>query len=276
MASSKTRTNQPVDAADPVLGRYRQLAAVLADTAAAIPRLLSGQRELRAQVGRAEIEGGDAQRERLEAVNQQLASAARQRAAACDSVVALAGDLRAARAAAAQELAEIAQSVANDFALRWARATETLGNLIAESGVLAAALRTPIPCAAPYVPVLSPDGTKMLVSFAGHLRPDAVTLPPEVARITARLDQLDGALTTAAAVAQANELTERHRALCRVRRSPERMDGLYAVLKDFDYLGTRFTRGMLIDRTVLPDGPLYRFQVGKDLRAVEDAATVAA
>jgi hypothetical protein len=53
------------------------------------------------------------------------------------------------------------------------------------------------------------------------------------------------------------------------------MQGTFEVMRDFDYLGTRFTRGMLIDRSVLPDGALYRFQVGRDLRVLEDSAVAA-
>jgi hypothetical protein len=272
------RNNQPVeDAADPV-PRYRQYAEVLTATGSTIPRLLAERRELQSQLGRSEITGTDVQatKGRLTTITAALESAGRQRSAACDGLLALAGDLRAARAAAAGELQQIAQTTVADFHLRWARATETLGNLIAESGVLGAALRTPIPTPAPYIPVLSADGTRMLVSFAGHLLPDKVALPPQVAGITARLDALDAAATLAAGIAQSVELTQRHYALCRQRRAPERMEGLFVVLKDFTYLGTEFKRGQLVDRCVLPDGALYRFQVGKDLRAVEDSTSVAA
>jgi hypothetical protein len=114
------------------------------------------------------------------------------------------------------------------------------------------------------------------VAYSGHIRPDAVALPPEVAGISARLDQLDAAATLAAGIAQSVELTQRHYALCRQRRMPERMEGLFVVLRDFTYLGTEFKRGQLVDRSVLPDGALYRCQLARELRAAEDAGTVAA
>jgi hypothetical protein len=54
------------------------------------------------------------------------------------------------------------------------------------------------------------------------------------------------------------------------------MEGLFVVLRDFTYLGTEFKRGQLVDRSVLPDGVLYRCQLARELRAVEDSASVAA
>jgi hypothetical protein len=254
------------------------LAAALAETGTSIPRLLREQRELRSQVGAAEVEGGDIQtlRGRLDGVSNALTGAARQRAAASDGLLAMAGDLRAARAVAAEALTKIAKAAVDDFGLRWARATQELGRLIAEAGALAAALRTPVSTPAPYIPVLSPDGTKMLVSYSGNLRPDVVSLAPEVAEITHRLDAIDGALALAGAIAQSRELDERHHALCRQRRTVARMDGLYEAVKNFSYLGSEFARGMLIDRTVIPDGALYRCQVARELRAVEDSASAAA
>jgi hypothetical protein len=184
-------------------------------------------------------------------------------------------ELRQGRASAAQELAAVAQATVADFQMRWARACAQLGALVAEAGVLGAALRTQVRTPAPYSPALSPDGLSMRVVFSGSIQPDSVSLPPEVTGIIARLDQLDDAMALIAGLGQAAELTQRHRALCQQRRVPSRMEGLYEVVRNFSYLGTEFARGMLVDRSVLPDGALYRFQLGRDLRVVEDAAQAA-
>jgi hypothetical protein len=108
------------------------------------------------------------------------------------------------------------------------------------------------------------------------LQVDGVALPPEVAQITRTIDAVDAALALVAGLGQSVELTARHNALCRQRRTEARLQGTFEVVRDFDYRGTRFTRGMLIDRSVLPDGSLYRFLIGRDLRVLEDSATVAA
>jgi hypothetical protein len=274
----KTKSNPSEPApADPVLVRYRQYAEVLTGTGTAIPKLLAEQRTLQAQVGRAEIEGGDdlrQLRERLGDISDALASAARQRSAASDGLVSLGADLRAARADVAQELAEITHRTVTDFQKRWNQAVAELSRLHAEAGLLSRALRANVTAVPPYVATPSADGTRTLVTFNGHLT-DCVMLPPEVSAITARLDQLDAAGHLVAGLGQANELTTRHHVLCSQRRTPSRMEGLFEVVKEFSYLGTQFTRGMLLDRTVLPDGVLYRFQLGRDLRAVEDSAVAA-
>jgi hypothetical protein len=275
----KTKNNNATErtSADSVLTRYQQYAAALVDTGTSIPQALSTERRLSAELGRAEIEGGDADelRRRLAAVVAEREAAARRRAGASEALLGMADDLRRERAVVAQGLAEIAQSAINDFGLRWARACSDLGRLVAEAGVLGAALRCTVATPPPYVATLSADGMRMLVSFAGHIQPDTVTLTPEVSAITARLDQFDAAGTLIAALGQAHELTERHHALCQQRRAPSRLEGVFEVVKGFSYLGTQFTEGMLLDRSVLPDGALYRFQIGRNLRAVEGAAVAA-
>jgi hypothetical protein len=274
----KTRNNAPTPAADPVMTQFHRYQSALTDTGSSIPQLLQQQRDVRAEAGKAEVEGGDLQplRERLDTINNALASAGRQRAAATDGLLSMAGDLRAARAAAAAELAGIAQTALADFNVKWNRCCADLGWLIAESAALGKALRVAVPVPAPYLPVLSPDGTRMLVNYAGHLPIDSTTLPPEVAAITSTLDGLDAALALLGGLGQSRELDQRHHALCHQRRAPARMDGVFEVVRDFSYLGTEFRRGMLIDRSVLPDGVLHRCQVARELRALEDSGVAAA
>jgi hypothetical protein len=133
--ATKTKTEAaPAD----VIGQFRQYQAVLSDSAVAIPKLLKQQRQLREELGRSEITGNDVQKtkERLDTIIGALASAARQRAAASDGLLALADELRQSRAAVSQELAQITQAVTNDFAMRWAQACAELGQLVAEAGAL--------------------------------------------------------------------------------------------------------------------------------------------
>jgi hypothetical protein len=261
------------------LARYRRYAEVLTGTGTAIPKLLAERVSLRQELGSAEISGNNIQgtKERLAAIHAALESAGRQRAAAVESLLGMGDELRQSRASAAQELAGIAQTALASFQMRWAKACSDLGCLVAEAETLGAALRCAVATPPPYVATLSADGMSMQVAYSGHaeLVPPPL-LPPEVLGVTHTLDEIDSALALIAGVGQAYELTERHRALCQQRRTPSRMGGLFLVVKEFNYLGTQFTPGMLLDRTVLPDGVLYRFQLGRDLRAVEDAATVAA
>jgi hypothetical protein len=274
---TKTKTDAP--AADPVLGRYRQYAAVLTDTGTAIPKLLQEQRQLRQELGDLEITGADVQRtkERLDAVTGSLVSAARRRTAAAEGLLGMAGDLRTARGAAAQELAQVAQSVTNDFALRWSKACAELGRLVAEGGALGAALRTQIACPPPYIPTPSADGCRMQVSFVGHIPADAVTLPPSIRSITERIDQFDGAGALVSAIAQSRELDARYIALQRSRTgNMPVMSGLFTVIRRFDLWGAQFEPGQLVDQSLMGAGMMHRRWLARELLPAEGAAVAAA
>jgi hypothetical protein len=302
MANSKTRNNQPVEkiSASPlmserensataehaasappdVITRFQRFQAVLTDTGLSIPRLLSERLSLRTQVGRVEVERGDASelqqlRERLDTVGNALASAARQRSAASESLLSLSGEIREARRAAEAAMAGISQAVISDFQMRWAHAVGELSRLHGEASALSRILRRSVPSPPPYCATVSVDGGRNVVAFCGLVVED-VALPPEVSAITARLDAFDSALAACAAVAQGEELTRRYYALARVRQEIQSATGLFRVIKPFASLGSEFPMGVLIDASVLPMGLIHRFWLGRHLMPLESSAVVAA
>jgi hypothetical protein len=259
--------------------RFQRFAEVLAATGSSIPKLLGEQRQLRQELGGAELTGTDVQatKERLDAVSNALASAARQRVAASEGLLGMAGDLRAARASAAGELAAVARSALADFNAKWNRCCAELGRLVAEAGVLGAALRTQVATPPPYTAALSADGMRIQIIFAGPLEADNVGLPPEVAGITSRLDAADSALALVGAVGQTREWDQRYIALQRTRSAAMPvMSGIYTVVRAFDHLGTRYEVGQLVSTDIMSHGTLHRRWLARELRAVEDSATVAA
>jgi hypothetical protein len=281
MSTMETRTmkksNNPQETtSDPLMTQFRHLQSVLADTGASIPRLLSEQRQLREELGSAEIEGTDIQRtkERLATVTAALASAARQRQAAGDGMLSLADGLRQERAAMEQELAAMAQAVVAEFNGRWSRACEELGRLHAEAALLSRALRANVVAVPPYTTSLSADGTRMNVVYSGLLEVDTVMVPPEVAAITSQADEVDAAMCLCAAVAQAKEWDQRYVAMQRTRSgNMPVMNGTYTVIKRFDHMGARFEPGMLVDQTLMGSGTLHRRWQGREIVPVD--ATVA-
>jgi hypothetical protein len=276
MASKKT--NEPTPAPqDPLIAQFRRYQGVMADTAAAIPKLLREQRDLGLELGRAEISSSNIQapKQRLETVTAGLASAARQRASASESLLAMGDELRAARAAAAGALQQIAQSTISDFGMRWDRAVAEISKLHSEAAMLTRIFGTYVQAIPPYVAGLSPDGTRMLVAFAGEV--EAVTLPPQVSAITARIEQIDSGLGLCAAVAQSVELNQSHLALSRIRQGlPAQMTGVYEVTRPFHFLGANFSEGMLIDRSLMLDGMIYRYFIGRTLRPLGGPAVAVA
>jgi hypothetical protein len=174
-----------------VIARFQRYQGVLVDTGVAIPRLLSEQRSLRAQVGRVEVERGDASelqqlRERLDTVGNALASAASQRASASESLLSLGDELRQTRRAAEAAMAGISQSVISDFQMRWARAMAELPALHSEAAQFGRILGRDVKAQAPYVATVGvADGGKLQVAYAGQI--EDVPLPQEVAAITAHL-----------------------------------------------------------------------------------------
>jgi hypothetical protein len=75
-----------------------------------------------------------------------------------------------------------------------------------------------------------------------------------------------------AIVAQAANLTVREHTLNRERGYVRgELGGLFTVAKDFTALGSEFKAGQLVDRSILPDGLLFRHAAGRAIRQVEGA-----
>jgi hypothetical protein len=278
MASSKTKTNAPVeDAPSGAMGRFRQCAEVLSSTGTAIPQALEAERRLRAELGRAEIDGGDADelRRRLDVTTREREAHARRRASAAEALLALGDELRQSRAAAAGELAAVAKAAADDFQMRWSKACGELGALHSEALALAQALRTSVPTRPPYFAALSADGTKMQVTYSGSLQVDNVELPREISGITGRLDQIDAALALCAAAAQAKEWDSRYVALARQRGGMPVTSGLFRVIRGFSFLGVEFPVGTLVNGDVMGSGLIDRYWKGRQLQPLESAAAAA-
>jgi hypothetical protein len=95
--------------------------------------------------------------------------------------------------------------------------------------------------------------------------------------MAARVDAFDDALGLIGALRQAKELDARHRALAQQRTGmPVRMEGLFEVMKTFTYFGMEFPLGMILDRSLLPDGCLNRFLQGRNIRVLDGPAVAAA
>jgi hypothetical protein len=264
-----------------VLTRFQRFQGVLTDTGSSIPRLLSEQQQLRAQVGRVEVERGDASelqqlRERLDTVGNALASAGRQRSAGCEGLLSISGELREARRAAEVALQQVAQAVINDFGVRWNRVIAELSALHSEAAALTRILRRNVAAVPPYCATVSVDGGRNVVAFSGQIVED-LPLPERVTAITAHLDRLDSALAAVAAVAQAHELDQRFIALQRVRSASMPMtSALYRVIRRFDCLGSQFEVGALINTDILGPGLLNRFWLGKQIVPVVEGASATA
>jgi hypothetical protein len=160
-----------------------------------------------------------------------------------------------------------------EYHARWNQACRELAVLQAESQQLAAALRTQVTCAPPYTVSRSAATERVELRLITSAEPVPVSLPPTLVTVGGTLDRLDSAAGLIAALKQAVDLSERHRALSRIRIGlPGELLGTYEVVKPFTYLGTEFRQGALINRDVLTDGCLYRFWLGRDLRSLDGPA----
>lgn len=277
-SSNDTALPPELAAAEATLGRHDKLAAVLAETSSNIPQSLAEEQRLYRELGSAEISGDGVERLRtgLTAAQDRRAADVRRRQAASDGLLALADELRAARQAVEQTRSELAKEALRDFAARWEEACLKLSELRAEAGVLSGALRITVATPPPYMASIG------VVSGNPEVRPvsgpiPSVTLPPALAGVGAVVDRLDAAGGLLAAIAQAKDLTSRHIALSRTRAGmTPTMPGVYSVLRGFDYCGSHFKAGLLVSRDLIPDGVLYRLQLGRTVALVDAGAMAAA
>ncbi len=139
---------------------------------------------------------------------------------------------------------------------------------------MSAALRLPVPTPAPYLACVS------AVTGGPELRPVALaepipqaTLSPALTAMISVFDRLDAAGALIGGVQQAAQLTQQHHALSRIRAGQQiEMSGVFTVVRAFHILGSHFPVGVLLDRSVMADGLLYRFWQGRNIRPLETAA----
>jgi hypothetical protein len=286
MGTSKTKNNGPdsglppalaaaVAEAEVVLGRYDRLSAALTETGRSIPGALAEERELSSKLGAAEIagDGADVLRAQLTTVTEDRVSAARRRQSACEGLLQMDGELVKAREAMSRARSEFAASMVAEFHARWNQACRELAVLQAEAQELAAALRTQVTCPPPYTVSRSAATERVELRLMASAESVAVSLPPALVTVGGTLDRMDSAAGMIAGLKQAVDLTEKHRALARIRIGlPGELLGTYEVVKPFNYLGTEFRQGALINRDVLTDGCLYRFWLGRNLRSLDGPA----
>jgi hypothetical protein len=268
-----------VSETDGVLARYDRLATALTATARSIPESLASERELSSKLGAAEIagDGADVLRARLTTVTEDRVSAARRRQSASEGLLQMDGELAKARELMGRAQSEFAATMVAEFQTRWSRACRELAILQAESQQLAAALRTQVTCPPPYTVSRSAATERVEVRLITSAEPVPVSLPPAVATVSTTLDRLGAAAGLIAALKQAADLNERHHALARIRAGFQvEMGGLYEVVRGFHALGSDFAPGALVDRSILCDGMLHRYFLGRAIRPLEGPAVAAA
>jgi hypothetical protein len=260
-------------AAQNVLAKHDRFAAALAETGGTISGALASERQLSTRLGAAELAGSDdvpALRAQLSAVAAQREAAIRGRHAATQGLADLGEDLRRARAAVEQARARYAASVVSEFHARWSRCSAELVRLHAEGVELSRVLRFTVACAPPYCAAINVVSQRAEVRLIASPEPVAVDLPPGLQALAAIIGRLDAADGVGAGVRQAAELNVRHHALSRLRAGQQiEMTGVFVVTKPFSILGSTFEVGALLDRSILPDGLLHRFWIGRHIRPLE-------
>jgi hypothetical protein len=266
--------------AEAVLTRFDVYGAAMIETGRAISESLASERELRAQLGAAEIAGGAdvaGLRQRLAHAVDEREGAARRRVAAANGLLTLERELTDARAAVDQERAELSEGLIREFTARWNAACAQLAQLRGEAEALGRALRTTVVCAAPYTTRSNPiSGMPELRAIAPPAPPQAVALPPSLQSLSGTLDRLESGAALLTAVQQARQQNERHRILCRGRGAPETCAGVYEVAKPVSFWGVTFQRGALLDNSVMTDAALHRFLTARFIRPVNVGASAAA
>jgi hypothetical protein len=177
------------------------------------------------------------------------------------------GELTEASTSLARVRREYGEGIVREFSQRWAAQCRGLAVLRSEAEALSQALNVVIPTPAPFEAKINPLylHEAVLTPVAGEpvappQLPSAVVALGDLAR------RLDSARGVCASVKQAVELTKRYFVLSRDRGTRSEMGGTFEVVKPFVILGSAFERGQLLDRTVLMDGLLERFWVGKHLQ----------
>jgi len=284
----KTTTNElphdlsnAITAAQSTLLRAEKLAEVMRATGTEISSALAEERQLNAELGRAEIDGGAIKtlHDRLNVIVSERAAAGRRRSAASEALLHADAELTEARQTLDRARQLYATGVIAEFTARWQAACDVLAGLRAEAESLSRALGVPVPTPPPYV-----AGTNRITDRP-ELRPVAAgglieppPLPPALAVVAGVLDRIDSARGLSQSVRQGAQLTQSYFALARERGGMKaEMAGIFEVTREFELFGTTFTIGMLVDRTVLcGEGMLQRFWTGRRVEPVSVLRAVAA
>jgi hypothetical protein len=241
---------QALSEAGDTLARYDRLKEVLQRTHNTIPEFLRAERDLTAELGKLEIGGGavGSLRSRLAEVVSQREAAARQRAAACQAVLQMEGELSTARGQMTKAEGALVTRTVSRFLARWKKVADEVVALEGEARALAAALHCRIDTAGELQRLLSAAPTS------------SVSLPPVVAEVSGTLARLDTGLALAGAIKQSHTFDERHYQLSLRRNTPAQLDGVYRVRKPFHsgLDGEEFAVGTLVDRDLVGTGNLAR------------------
>jgi hypothetical protein len=256
---------QAINAAEAVLVKYGTLEGAMIQTGRSIPAALAEERQLNDELGRAEIQGGDtgSLHQRLDATRGERASAARRRLAASDCLLQLDAELEEARQAVDRARSVYAVGVVAEFSGRWAAKIRELAALRAEAAELSRVLG----CSVPTPSYLSEAPAPA----------ESVQLPTAVEAIAAVLQKLEAARVLCASVRQSHNFTRTFFARARERGARGEFGGVFQVTRTFEVLGSVFSAGQLVDRSVLlGEGLVERFFTGRQLQPVSEGAARAA
>ena len=254
-----------------VLTQFDAMRATLAETHSAIPQLLARQRDLERALGLGETA---ALKQEFQDVVNARESAGRRRASSIAAIMELQPQLEAERAAVERQRQAQGVIALAEFRRRYDDCVASLQALWAEGRLLGETLKVMVPMAAPMKVTTSVvDGVARAMPV---LSGAAAAADATILSLSAQVDAFDDALGLIGGFRQARELDARHRALSQQRSGmPTRMEGLFEVARAFTYYGMEFAQGMVLDRSMLPDGCLHRFLSGRNLRVLDGAAVAA-
>jgi hypothetical protein len=258
-----------------LLTRFGKLSDILTETGKLIPATLAEEQALGRQLG---LNDTATARAELQAATSRRTTAARQRAAALEQLLVIEGELVEASTSLGRVRHEYGEGIVREFSQRWAAQCRGLALLRSEAIALGAALNVAVACPPPYR--AQPDPLYLHEARLKAVEPQEPVAPPQLPPAVVALGdlarKLDSARGVCASVKQAVELTKRYFVMARDRGTRSEMGGLFEVVKPFVILGSAFERGQLVDRTVMPDGLLERFWVGKHLQPAGIGAVVSA
>jgi hypothetical protein len=162
------------------------------------------------------------------------------------------------------------ESIVQEFSARWSQACNLLAELRCEAESLGRALGRGVLTPPPYLAKVNPitNAPEVQVVASGPIQPPA--LPEPVLVVSGLMDRIDAMRGLAGAVHQSQQLTAHYFATARERGLKSEMSGLFETVREFQWLGTTFAPGALVDRTILSEGMLHRFWQGKTVRPVSE------
>jgi hypothetical protein len=272
---SKPRPTTPIaalPAETDALSRFDALRQVLSETHSTIPSLLAKEQSLSRKLGLSE--SAELQREFQDVVTARE-SAVRRRASSMSAIMELQPQLEAERAGLERQRQAQGVIALAEFRRRYDDCVSSLQALWNEGRLLSETLKVAVQMQMPTRVVTS------VVDSVARVQPilsgAAAAVDATILSLSATVDAFDDALGLIGAFRQAKELDARYRALAQQRGgAPNRLEGLYEVAKAFDYFGMTFAAGTIIDRSMLPDGCLHRFLLGRNLRILDGPAVAAA